>query len=87
MVWGVHPVFALVGTPGWPEIIAILVLVLIFFGPRRLPEVAEAIGKSIRKFKGASRDVQREIEKGMEEPDSETPRSSAESRKEQEPRS
>ena len=60
------PVPAIMGSIGWPEMLLILVLVLIFFGPRRLPEIAEAMGKSIRKFKSAtqdaSRDVRREIE-------------------------
>ena len=45
----------------------ILVIVLIFFGPRRLPEVAEAIGKSMRKFKKASKDVKDEIQAEVKE--------------------
>lgn len=61
------PNFALIGTPGWPEIVAILVLILIFFGPRKLPEVAEALGKSIRRFRGATRDIQREIQDGVDD--------------------
>jgi len=55
------PQFALVGPLGWSELLIILVIVLIFFGPRRLPEVAEAIGKSLRKFKKASSDAKEEI--------------------------
>ena len=55
------PRFGLVGPLGWSELLIILVIVLIFFGPRRLPEVAEAIGKSMRKFKKASRDVKDEL--------------------------
>jgi sec-independent protein translocase protein TatA len=47
---------------GWSELLIILFLILIFFGPRRLPEVADAIGKSIRKFRKASREVKNEIE-------------------------
>ncbi len=43
--------------PGWPEIVLILILVLILFGPRKLPEIADAMGKSIRKFKSASREA------------------------------
>ena len=58
------PGFALIGPLGWSELLIILVIVLIFFGPKRLPEVAEAIGKSMRKFKKASRDVKDEIESG-----------------------
>jgi sec-independent protein translocase protein TatA len=57
----------LIGTPGWQELLLILLIVLIIFGPRKLPEVAEAIGKSIQKFKKASREVQQEIKTSVEE--------------------
>ena len=53
--------FAFIGPVGWNELVVILVIVLVIFGPRRLPELAEAMGKSIRKFKEASRDVEEEI--------------------------
>ena len=59
---GMTPDFLLIGPLGWSELLIILVIVLIFFGPKRLPEVAEAIGKSLQKFKKASRDVKSEIE-------------------------
>lgn len=61
------PQFMLIGPLGWSELLIILVIILIFFGPRRLPEVAEAIGKSLRKFKKASRDVQNEIQSETKE--------------------
>jgi sec-independent protein translocase protein TatA len=57
--------FALVGPLGWSELLIILVIVLIIFGPRKLPEVAEAFGKSIQKFKRASREVQDEIKNSV----------------------
>jgi sec-independent protein translocase protein TatA len=53
--------FALIGPLGTTELIIILIIVLIIFGPRKLPEVAEAFGKSIQKFKKAARDVQEEV--------------------------
>ena len=56
------PGFALIGPLGWSELLIILFLVLIFFGPRRLPDVAEAIGKSIRRFKKASKDIKKELD-------------------------
>ncbi|MDD4858053.1 MAG: twin-arginine translocase TatA/TatE family subunit [Candidatus Krumholzibacteria bacterium] len=52
----------LIGPIGLSELLIILFLVLLFFGPKRLPDVAEALGKSIRKFKEASRDVKSDIE-------------------------
>ena len=53
--------FGLIGPVGWNELIVILIIVLIIFGPRRLPELAEAMGKSIRKFKSATREVEEEV--------------------------
>lgn len=46
---------------GIPELILILVIVLVVFGPGRLPEIGGAIGKSIRNFKKAA-DGKDEIE-------------------------
>jgi TatA/E family protein of Tat protein translocase len=53
----------LIGPIGWNELVIILVIVLVIFGPRRLPELAEALGKSIRKFKSATREVEEEVTK------------------------
>jgi sec-independent protein translocase protein TatA len=56
----------LIGPIGWPELLVILGLVLIVFGPRRLPEIAEAFGKSIRKFRSASTNATNEVKKELE---------------------
>ncbi len=61
--------FALIGPLGWSELLIIFFIILIIFGPRKLPEVAEAFGKSIQKFKKASREVQDEIGMGDDEKD------------------
>ncbi len=61
------PRFLLIGPLGWSELLIILILVLIFFGPRKLPDVAEAIGKSIQKFRKASRDIKEEIDESKTE--------------------
>jgi len=47
---------------GMPEILVILLLVLILFGSKRLPEVARGIGKSMQEFKKAADDVKRELD-------------------------
>jgi len=39
---------------GPPELILILVLAVLLFGPKRLPEIGDALGKSIKSFKTAS---------------------------------
>jgi len=59
--------FALIGPLGWSELLIIFFIILIVFGPRKLPEVAEAMGKSIQKFKRASRDARSEIDGVLED--------------------
>jgi sec-independent protein translocase protein TatA len=59
--------FALIGPLGWSELLIILFIILIIFGPRKLPEVADAMGRSIQKFKKASREVQDEIQTSVDD--------------------
>ena len=47
---------------GMPEMLVIMVVVLLLFGSKRLPELARGIGKSVREFKKAAEDVRREID-------------------------
>lgn len=46
----------LIGAPGPMELGLLLLLVMIFFGVGKLPEVGKALGKSIRQFKDAQND-------------------------------
>jgi sec-independent protein translocase protein TatA len=41
------------GKIGFPELILILVIALVVFGPSKLPEIGESLGKSIRQFKNS----------------------------------
>ena len=43
--------FAMFGSIGMPELVIILVIALIIFGPRKLPELGKSLGKSINEFK------------------------------------
>lgn len=52
------------GNLGTGEILLILLVILIFFGAKKIPELAQGLGKGIREFRKAARDVQDEIEKG-----------------------
>jgi len=47
------------------ELLLILAIALIVFGPRRLPEIARALGKSIREFRQASGQFTEEISKEL----------------------
>ena len=52
---------------GWPEIILILAIFLIFFGAKRIPEFAQSIGKGIKEFKKSVKDIQEDSDKKEEE--------------------
>jgi Tat protein translocase TatB subunit len=54
------------GTLGGPEIFLILVVALIVFGPRRLPEIGKSVGKMLAEFRKASNDFKRTIEEEVE---------------------
>ncbi|MBN1998796.1 twin-arginine translocase TatA/TatE family subunit [candidate division KSB1 bacterium] len=47
---------------GMQELLVIMVVILLLFGSKRLPELARGIGKSIREFKKAADDVKREMD-------------------------
>ena len=52
---------------GFQEMLIILVVVLIFFGPKRLPDLAKSLGKGIAEFKKASEEVRKGIEESVKE--------------------
>jgi sec-independent protein translocase protein TatA len=52
---------AMIGSLGVPELIFILVLVLLVFGPKRLPEIGRTVGKGLAEFRKASGDLKRTI--------------------------
>ena len=60
------PFLGIFGGIGWPELLVIGLVVLLVFGPRRLPEIAEAFGNSIRKFRKATHDVQDEVRREID---------------------
>ena len=47
---------------GWQEILLILLIVLILFGAKKIPEIAKGLGKGMREFKKAVHDIEREPE-------------------------
>ena len=50
------------GSLGVPEILFILVVALLVFGPRRLPEIGRTIGKALGEFRRATTDLKRSID-------------------------
>ena len=58
-----------IGNIGWTEFLVILAFALVFFGPRRLPGIAQTIGKSLREFQKALNEVKSEIAQAGREAD------------------
>lgn len=57
-----------------PEVIALLVLVLILFGAKKLPELARGLGQGLKEFKKSSKEIQDELQTAMnDEPPSSPP--------------
>lgn len=61
---------------GPSELIIILVLALIIFGPGKLPEVGKAIGRSIKEFKAATSSVENDIKQSLSTTTTASPASS-----------
>jgi sec-independent protein translocase protein TatA len=53
------------GPLGFNEILIILVIVLLLFGGRKIPELMRGLGRGIREFNDAKSNVRREIEEGI----------------------
>jgi len=57
------------GRIGVPELIIIALVVILLFGAKKLPELANAIGKAIREFKKASHDINNDVIESKKEKD------------------
>ena len=58
------PVLAMLGST---EMIVIAIVVLVLFGAKKVPELMKGVGTGIKEFKRASRDVQDEIQRSVDE--------------------
>ena len=59
----------MISMPGGGEWIIILVVALLLFGGKKIPELMRGLGKGIREFNDAKSSVTRELEEGMKEKD------------------
>ena len=61
-----NTMLAVFGLGGW-EIVLILAVVLIFFGAKRLPELAKGLGSGLNEFKKATREVSDELQNAADD--------------------
>ena len=54
------------GSVGFPELMVILIIALIVFGPRRLPEIGKALGQTINEFKKGAASLRDSMEAEIE---------------------
>lgn len=52
----------------WPELIALLAVALIIFGPKRLPEIGSSLGKGIKEFKKSTSEVEDTVKGSVQIP-------------------
>jgi len=65
----VNNILAFLGGLGSSEVLVIMVVILVFFGAKRIPELARGLGKGIREFKDATKEIKNDIENaGNDEP-------------------
>lgn len=57
------------GSLGPWEIALIVIVLLVFFGAKKIPELARGLGKGIREFKDATKEIKNEIEENAKEID------------------
>ncbi|MGD0038216.1 MAG: twin-arginine translocase TatA/TatE family subunit [Bacteroidota bacterium] len=54
---------------GGPELLLILIVIFLFFGVKKIPEIAKGLGQGIREFRKAVRDIHEEIDKEVKQVD------------------
>lgn len=62
------------GSLGFPEIIGILLIVLLLFGAKKIPEVMRSLGQGLREFKKATSEATTEIKKAVDEATDDEPK-------------
>lgn len=68
----IHPL-AFIESIGGPEMVLVLIIVLVLFGGKKLPELARGLGKSMREFKKAASGVEEEFKRALAEEEPQKP--------------
>ena len=80
MILNILNTFFLISMPGGSEWILIILVVLLMFGGKKIPELMRGVGKGMREFNDAKNNVKNEIEEGMKEKEVHTSASAEEIR-------
>ena len=64
---------AFINQIGMPEILVVLLVVLVLFGAKRLPEIGKGLGKGIKEFRDASKGMAEDVKSGLEGDDATPP--------------
>ena len=62
----------MIGSFGWGELTLILLIVLLLFGAKKLPEVARSVGKALGELKKGMKETKKELEEEEEKKDEDT---------------
>ncbi len=54
------------GNIGFPELLVIMIIALLIFGPKKLPEVGRSLGKALREFRKTSDEIKEKIEEEIQ---------------------
>ena len=54
---------------GWPELLIVLVIALVIFGPKRLPDMGRQLGRGLREFRKATSEIQDHFDLSLEDKD------------------
>lgn len=57
---------------GYPEMMLVLAIALIVFGPKKLPQIGRTLGQSLREFKRASNELMAAVQEPIEDDEAET---------------
>lgn len=73
MLVSIQSFLLFISMPGGSEWIVIILVALLFFGGKKIPELMRGLGKGIREFNDAKSSVTKELEEGMKEKDPTVP--------------
>ncbi len=64
---GFYNMLGFIGGVGFQEVLLIALVVLLFFGGKKIPELMKGLGKGVKSFKDGIRDVENEVKAPVEE--------------------